>query len=404
MAEGGVASGASGFQIIALGTAQTIAWASSAYLPAVISQPVAHTLGVSTSTVFAAYSFGLLVMAALGPVIGRSIDRHGGRGVLCFSNVAFVAGLLLLGSASSVVMLFAAWAVIGAGMALGLYDAAFAALVRQHGMQAWQSITGITLLAGFASTIGWPLTSAVVAASDWPTACLMWATAHLLIALPLNWLTLSPATSLLPSAELASATAHPDDIAGSRRAFVLVAVFGTATSFVTSAMAAHLPGLLQALGVAAGLAIAASALVGPAQVAARAIEFVASKRLRVHPLSTARVAVTLHPVGGLVLLIAGGMSWAPAVFALLHGAGNGLITIAKGTLPLALFGASGYGVRQGVLAIGQRLAQAAAPFLLALILEHWGGGVAILLTGALSGIGLLALAGIKRTASAAPIQ
>ena len=257
MAEGGVASGASGFQIIALGTAQTIAWASSAYLPAVISQPVAHTLGVSTATVFAAYSFGLLVMAALGPVIGRSIDRHGGRGVLCFSNVVFVAGLLLLASASSLLMLFAAWAVIGAGMALGLYDAAFAALVRQHGTQARQSITGITLLAGFASTIGWPLTSAVVAASDWPTACLMWEALHLLIALPLNWLTLSPAASMLPSVEPASATAHPDDVAGSRRAFVLVAIFGTATSFVTSAMAAHLPGLLQALGVAAGLAIAA---------------------------------------------------------------------------------------------------------------------------------------------------
>lgn len=399
MADGGVASRASGLQIIALGTAQTIAWASSAYLPAVISLPVARSLGISSSMVFAAYSFGLLVMAALGPVIGRRIDRHGGRRVLCFSNVVLVAGLLLLGSASSVVMLFAAWAVIGAGMALGLYDAAFAALVRQHGTQARQSITGITLLAGFASTIGWPLTSAVVAASDWSTACLMWAALHLLLALPLNWLTLSAAARLLPAAEPGSATAQADDVAGSRRAFFLVAVFGTATAFVTSAMAAHLPGLLQALGVAGGLAIAASALVGPAQVAARAIEFIASKRLRVHPLSTARVAVTLHPAGGLILLIAGGMFWAPAVFALLHGAGNGLITIAKGTLPLALFGVAGYGVRQGVLAIGQRLAQAAAPFVLALILEYWGGGAAILLTGAFSGIGLLALAGIRRASA-----
>jgi len=395
MAEGGKASG---WRIVALGTTQTVAWASSAYLPAVISQPVAQRLGVSSATVFAAYSFGLLVMAAFGLLVGRNIDQHGGRGVLCFSNLVFMAGLLMLAATSTPVMLFAAWAVIGVGMALGLYDAAFAALVRQHGTQARRPITGITLLAGFASTIGWPLTSWVVAASDWPAACLMWAAVHALVALPLNWLTLAPAAALPPAAQQALASALPEPAPDSRRAFWLVAVFGTATSFVTSAMAAHLPALLQALGVAAGLAIAASALVGPAQVAARAVEFAASKRLRVHPLATARLAVALHPLGGLVLLLVGGLGWVPAVFSVLHGAGNGLITIAKGTLPLVLFGASGYGQRQGVLAIGQRLAQAAAPFLLAQVLERGGGGVALLITGALSGIALLALAGIKKTA------
>ena len=384
--------------MLALGVAQTIAWASSTYLPAVLGSTMAASLGISTATVFAAYSCGLLVMAALGPAVGRIVDRHGGRGVLCLSNGVLIAGLVLMALSSGTGMLFVAWAVMGAGMALGLYDAAFAALVRQHGIHARRPITGITLLAGFASTIGWPLTAAVVAAWEWQTACLMWATAHLLLALPLNWLCLPAVAPRTEAADALPATLQAVNEPGNRRIFVLLAVFGAVTSFVTSAMAAHLPGLRQAMGVAAGAAIVASALVGPAQVVARAVEFVAGNRFRVHPLITARVASALHPLGGLVLLVGGLAPWTAGAFALLHGAGNGLLTIAKGTLPLALFGAPGYGARQGLLAVGQRIAQAAAPFLVAVILERWGGWVALSLTGALSGIALLTLVGIKQVA------
>lgn len=396
-----ISSPSSSFQMLALGVAQTIAWASSTYLPAVISLPVAASLGISSATVFAAYSCGLLVMAALGPFVGRIIDRHGGRGALCWSNGVLIAGLLLLAHSSGIWTLFVAWGVIGAGMALGLYDAAFAALVRQHGIHARRPITGITLLAGFASTIGWPLTSAVVLAWDWQTACLMWASVHLLLALPLNWLSLPPVKHRDKPADILSVLPPVGDASANRRVFLLLVIFGAVTAFVTSAMAAHLPGLLQALGVAAGAAITASALVGPAQVLARLIEFVAGNRFRVHPLVTARVASVLHPLGGLMLLLAGLVPWAAGIFALLHGAGNGLLTIAKGTLPLALFGAQGYGARQGLLAVGQRIAQAAAPFLVAVILERWGGWAALLLTGVLSGIALLALAGIGRNVRAA---
>jgi MFS family permease len=386
------------FQICALGVTQTIAWASSTYLPAVLSTWMAASLGTSTTTIFAAYSCGLLVMAALGPMVGRAIDQRGGREVLCLSNGLLIAGLCLLASAEGVGLLFAAWAVMGAGMALGLYDATFAALVRQHGIHARRPITGITLLAGFASTVGWPMTSAIAAAWGWQTACLVWAALHLLLALPLNWICL-PAVKQSPQKGEMSAESSPlPDGREARRVFVLLAVFGAATAFVTSAMAAHLPGLLQALGIAAGTAIAASALVGPAQVVARIVEFVAGNRFRLHPLVVARIASILHPLGGAILFGCGLAPWAGGIFALLHGAGNGLLTIAKGTLPLALFGPWGYGVRQGVLAVSQRITQAAAPFLVALILEHWGGWAAIALTGGLSGIALFALEGIRRTA------
>lgn len=391
-------------RVLALGGAQTVAWASSAYLPAVIAAPVAADLEISPTTVFAAYSFALIVMAMLGPAVGRVIDRRGGRGILCLSNLVLAAGLLFLGISFSPATMFLAWAVIGAGMALGLYDAAFATLVRLHGTAVRGAITGVTLLAGFASTIGWPLTSFLAAAWDWRVACLSWAVVHCLLALPLNYFFI-PALDERNGREMsASGSAKPfgpsrdarGDAQDASRAFVLLALFGAATAFVTSAMAAHLPSFLVTAGVGTAAAIVAAALVGPAQVLARMFEYAAAHRFQLHPLLTARVASMLHPVAGLGLLVLGGAPAVAAAFAVLHGAGNGLITIAKGTLPLALFGAGGYGARLGALAVAQRAMQALAPYLFALALERGGAAAAVTLTITLSLVALLALLRLGR--------
>lgn len=374
-------------QVLALGVAQTVAWASSTYLPALLARPLAAELGFSPALVFAAYSAALVVMAACGPAIGRHIDRRGGRGVLCLSSLVLAGGLGGLGLAAGPVGLFLAWAAIGVGMALGLYDAAFAALVREHGLAARGPITGITLLGGFASTIGWPLTAWLLAHGDWRLACYAWAGANLLLGLPLYFRFLPAAGRLVEAAAAPDAAggAVASNPPGDRRNILPLMVFGAATAFVTSAMAAHLPGLLVATGLPLAAAIGAAALVGPAQVAARLGEFLAARQWRLPPLIAARLATALHPLGAIA-------------FALLHGAGNGMITIARGTLPLALFGAQGYGLLQGQLAAAQRLMQAAAPFLFALILESAGAGAAVGLSVTVSLLGLLALFAIRRPA------
>ena len=388
-------------QVLALGFTQTIAWAASVYLIAILAAPIAHDLGISRATAYGAFSVALLIMGLASPATGRAIDRWGGRGVLVVSNIVLAGGLVMLGLASNTAVLFAAWCVLGLGMALGLYEAAFATLVRIHGVGARGPITGITLIAGFASTVGWPVTAFLTEHFGWRESCFVWAAIHLAVALPMNWLCIPPvARGAAPSTsddEQSSATPATTDpgTAEYRRAFILLALFGAMTLFVTSAMAAHLPGLLLAFGTTAAGALAASSLLGPAQVASRLAEFLAARRFRFHPLVTARLATALHPVGGIVLALFGGPAAMAAVFAVFHGAGNGMITIAKGTLPLALFGPFGYGHRQGLLSLVGRGMQALAPYAFGLTLERYGPRAALGASIALSLVALAALLALR---------
>lgn len=371
----------------ALGTAQTLAWASSYYLPAMLAAPMAADLGVATPTVFAAFSGAMVVSALVGPWAGLAIDRHGGRVVLAGTSLVFALGLGMLGFAQGLWTMVIAWLVIGAAMGAGLYEAAFSSLVRLYGQHARGAITGITLLAGFASTVGWPLSAWMEARFGWRNACLGWAGIHLLIGLPLNaWLPTLPSpaqpertAAADPAQAIASASPSPVAAAGGAGyATALLAFVFAATWFISTAMATHLPRMLEAAGATLAAAVAVGALVGPAQVAGRVLEFGLLRR--VHPLLSARLAALAHPAGVTVLLMAGPV--AAPLFAILHGAGNGILTIAKGTLPLVLFGAQGYGARQGWLMLPARIAQALAPLLFGLALDAWGAN-ALWLSGAI---------------------
>jgi MFS family permease len=354
--------------ILALGTTQTLAWASSVYLPAILADPMAHDLGISANWIFGAYSGALVIAGLLGPRIGRQIDRVGGRPVLSISNLTLAGGLALLGFTYSIPMLIAAWVLLGIGMGYGLYDAAFGALGRIYGEAARGAITGITLIAGFASTVGWPLTAYGLAHIGWRDTCLAWAAAHIVIGLPLNLLMLPPVPAT-KAAEQAEAKPHiPID-----RTMVLLALAFALAWIVTSAMAAHFPRILEAAGATPVEAIAAGALIGPAQVFARMME--ASFLKRYHPIVTARLACLMHPLGAAIVALTGGGG--ASIFAIFHGAGNGVITIARGTLPLSIFGPKNYGYRLGLIGAPARMAQAIAPLLFGFLIDAMGGRVLI---------------------------
>lgn len=404
--------------VVLLGLAQTLSWGSSFYLPAVLAHAMATDLGLPPPMVYLAFSGALVVSALVGPAAGRAIDRLGGRPVLMACNGVFALGLVGLSLVQGPWGLFAAWAVLGLAMGAGLYEAAFATLVRLYGQAARNPITGITLIAGFASTVGWPLSAWMLGQHGWRGACLGWAALHLLVGLPLNALlpragpalpvaadageatanraanlagnapaTPAPAPTPAPAA---SAAARPAAATAPNTLVALLSLFFAVSMFIGTAWATHLPQLLQSVGATLAVAIGVGALVGPAQVAGRVLEFGFLRR--VHPLLSARLSSLAHPLGIVALLLAGAP--AAAVFAVLHGAGNGILTIAKGTLPLVLFGAQGYGARQGWLMMPARVAQASAPFVFGLALDCWGRG-ALWLSGVLGLVAFAALMAIR---------
>src|SRR6202035_4431403 len=368
--------------IVALGTTQTLAWASSYYLPAILADAIARDLGVSSNWIFAAFSGSLVIAALLGPRVGRQIDLVGGRSVLSISNLTLAAGLALLGLTTSIPVLVIAWLLLGIGMGFGLYDAAFAALGRIYGDAARRPTTAITLFAGFASTVGWPLTTWGLQTIGWRETCFAWALAHILIGLPINFFML-PAVKGARAAVKAATKPHiPID-----RTMVLLAFTFAAAWTVTGAMAAHMPRILEAAGATTVQAVAAGALFGPAQVVARIIE--ASFLSRYHPLLSTRLACLTHPIGAAILAVAGGA--ASSAFAIFFGLGNGILTIARGTLPLAIFGPQNYGYRLGIIGAPARMAQAAAPLVFGLLIDIMGSRV-LIVSSALSLSALLALA------------
>lgn len=361
-----------GRTVVAIGVTQIFAWGSSYYLPAVLASTVASDTGWPLELVVGGLSLGSGIAALVAPRVGRAIDRHGGQPVLLLSALLLAAGLSLIGLAWAEWVYLLAWAVMGLGMACGLYDAAFGTLGRLLGRDAKTAITTVTLFGGFASTVCWPLSAALVDALGWRGACFAYAGLQILLAVPLyRWIV--PA---LPPARLPSAldpgpplAEDPGLVAPERRKLLigLVGLLFTTHSLIVAVISVHLLTLLQQMGLGLAAAVVLGTLIGPAQVGARLLQFGIARRL--DPMWTALTAITLLAVGLTLLALFGPVAATVAI--LLYGAGNGLQTIAKGILPLALFGTRGYATLMGRLALPILLAQALGPLGVSRVISDW---------------------------------
>ncbi len=382
--------------VVALGVTQVIGYGTLYYAYAILAPAVAAEFDTSLTSLYAIFSAGLLAGGLAAPKLGAWMDRFGAPRVMAAGSL--VTALLVTGLAIAPDLWAFAACVIAievVGVAV-LYDAAFATLAAMGRAEARRAITYLTLIAGFASTIFWPLTGWLVEVLGWRGTYAAFAALHLLVALPLHaWIAARPPEGALADAgqEARHEFGPPLDGRAARLAFWALAVSFALSGVLSSALAVHLVPVLQALELGAASYLVAM-LMGPAQVLIRLVDALFWRAL--HPLTVAVVSATALPAAILVLLLPVHQVAAGAVFAVLFGLGAGLSSIVRGSVPLALFGAAGYGARLGRLAAIRTVLGAGAPFLFAAGLEGFGPTAALVVALLVGIVALLPLGLLHR--------
>ena len=383
--------------VTVLGVTQIVAWGTIFYSPVLLAPLIAAEHGWSLSFTMGGFSLGLLVAGLVSPYVGRSIDSRGGHVVMAVGALVSAAGLLGLAVTRSAPLYLAAWIVLGAGLGASLYDPAFATLGRIFGAAARLPITLLTLAGGFASTAGWPTTHFLIGAVGWRDTYVVYAVLMAVVCAPLYAFVLPrdrAAAAPKPSSTGAKPAAQPLPARG--LVFLLVTAAFTAYGFVPSGLSAHLLAIFGRSGIDAATAVTIGALFGPAQVAARLAELAFGRD--VHPLTVARTAVLLLVAAFLLLALFGISPLQAAAFAIMFGAANGLITITRGALPLALFGADGYGRTMGRIGRFWLAMQSAAPLVMAFVAERLSDTAALALAAGFTVVALGCFAAIRRPA------
>jgi MFS family permease len=380
-----------------LAVTQILAWGAIYYTPVLTVPLISAAHGWSTTFAMAGFSLGLLVTGLLAPRVGSLIDRHGGQRVMPVGSLLGAAGLVGLALVSDPAAYLAVWAVLGTAMAASLYDPAFATLGRIFGVGARRAITLLTFAGGFASTVSWPATHLLIESVGWQNTYLVYAALLVLVAAPLHAFALPRDPAKTPV--LASPAAAPTPVLDARGPTFLLVVAAFATfAFVPSGLLAHLLAMFQRHGIDAATAVTIGALFGPSQVGARLCEFIFARD--VHPLVIVRFAVGVLLLAFALLLGFGFSVPVAAAFVVMLGLCNGLITIGRGTVPLALFGAAGYGRLIGRISRPSLAIQASAPLLIALIAERVSDLSALVLATLMAVAAFLCFLAIPRPAPA----
>jgi MFS family permease len=359
----------------ALGITQITAWGTSYYCLGVLAKPIVAETGWPMTTVFLGFSVALLVMGLISSSVGGLIDRIGARTVMTVGTIIVSAGLAALSQVNGSASYLAVWAVIGVGMRCCLYDAAFAALVQVTPTRGRTAISYLTLYGAYASTVFWVIGHYLNEGFGWRGTLIIFAWMNLVICLPLNWIGLArrEPPDRTAVAEVAP-TVSPDgpQLEGRKRlvGIVLFALIMSLNGFVFGVISLQLVPLLEAAGLAGAIAVWVASLKGHGQFAGRVVEIFFGRNLKA--MTIARIAIAVVPASLVVLFLARGEVWQLAAFTLLLGASQGVITIVRGAVPLALFGTQGYGTVLGLIATPILLVNAFSPTIFALLVDQFG--------------------------------
>jgi MFS family permease len=365
--------------VLALGITQITAWGTSYYCLGVLAAPIIQDTGWSRGFVFLGFTVAVLAMGIVSNAAGRAIDRYGARVMMTLGTVLISAGLFALAHVHSEAAYLAVWVFLGLGMRLSLYDAAFAALVQVTPSRGRTAISYLTLFGAFASSVFWVIGHALEERVGWRQTLVLFALINLAVCLPLHWFGLARREASTGAAAATSAPAASVDsppLEGRTRsiAIVLFALVMSLNGYVFGVISVQLVPLLGAAGLATATAVWIASMKGVAQFGGRVVEILFARNLRA--ITVGRIAVGILPVSLLLLLTGTGSLPMIIAFTLLMGASQGVITIVRGAVPLALFGVKGYGAVLGVIATPVLVVSAASPTVFAWIVDHWGWGPA----------------------------
>lgn len=372
-----------------LAVTQIIAYGSLYYAFAILAPEIQRETGWRTEIVFGAFSWSLLVAGLATTPAGMLIDRFGGRAVMGGGSVVAGLGLIGVGLCQSVAPYFIAWTLVGIGMGTVLYEAAFATINREFMRDARKGISVLTLFAGFASTLFWPLTLELNNSFGWRHAWIAYGVLHLVLCAPLHALLGGGKRRADSSVQVQQTHDYTLREALRDPVFWKLAFAFSTNMFIFSALSVHLIPLLQRLGHTLAAAVLVSTLIGPMQVAGRLGEMAFASRMQ--PQTIGKLTFAVLPAGLLALLFFGQHQSAAALFCILYGMSNGILTIVRGTVPQTLFGRENYGAISGALAGPSLLAKAAGPLAVAALIEFDPSPV-LLLVGLLL-VSILSLGG-----------
>jgi MFS family permease len=350
--------------VVVLSLTQILAWGILIYPPVLMMPHMAAEQGWSLAFCMGGLSIAMVTSGLLSPMACGLIDRHGGNRIMSWGALAGALGLIGLAFADHWLAYLMCWLLIGAAMSSTLYDPAFTTLTRIFGTSARRQITFVTFAGGFASTVGWPATHFLLEHFEWRGTYLVFAAVLAFVVAPLHAFALPRAAFDSPKPELKTVTPAPAKFLPPQGwPFLLLAAAFALHAFLLSGVTSNLLAMLERGGLDAATVVVIGAMFGPAQVVARLGDFAFASRTS--PLWVARIAIATMTVAFALLALVGISPMVAALFSILFGGANGVMTIARGALPLTMFGPVGYGRVIGRIARPALLLQALAPFAVA---------------------------------------
>ncbi len=357
--------------VTALALGQVLVWATLYYGFSSFVLPMRDDLRWSEATLMGAFSVGLAAWGGASYAVGAAIDRGHGRWVLAGGAALAALGLFAWAAVREPWMFYAVWVVLGASMAMLLYDPAFVVLTKRYPQRYRQGITALTLVGGFASTVSFPAVAWLMPSLGWRGTLVAMGITLLAVVVPLHWWALrGPSEQAVAPAHASAAADTTLRAALRQRTFWLLALAFTLYAFAAAALWAHLMPAFAAKGLSQGDALAVVVWIGPAQVAGRLLYAAIGRAWSLRALG----AVVLIGLPLALTLFALAQSlWGLWLFAALFGAVNGLVTIVRGGLIPETFGRAQVGRIGGAMTAIGLLARAAAPVAAAALLLALGG-------------------------------